>query len=86
LSNNKITRNYTSNIFLVFFASILTLSLFMFYMPIFSYSQTESDGILQEQQEQQQVCAEGEVFNEQTQRCVNPQQQHQQQLILGQKH
>jgi hypothetical protein len=63
LSNNTITKNdYTSSIFLVFFASILFLSLFMFYMPL-SYSQTESE------QSQQQVCAEGEVFNEQTQIC-----------------
>ncbi len=69
LSNNKITRNYTSNIFLVFFASILALSLFMFYMPT-SYSQTiESNDFLQEQSEQQQACAEGEVFNTDTQMC-----------------
>ena len=42
----------------------------MFYMPT-SYSQTESDEFLQDQieQPQQQVCAEGEVFNEQTQIC-----------------
>jgi hypothetical protein len=70
--NNKITKNsYTSNsIFLVFFVSILALSLFMFYMPT-SYSQTESDEFLQEQsqQPQQQICAEGEVFNEVTQVC-----------------
>ena len=40
----------------------------MFYMST-SYSQTDLDSILQEQSEQsqQQVCAEGEVFNEQTQ-------------------
>ena len=41
----------------------------MFYMPT-AYSQTDFDSILQEQSEQQQqVCAEGEVFNEQTQIC-----------------
>ena len=42
LSKNKITRNYTSNIFLIFFASIPALSLFMFYIPI-AYSQIDSD-------------------------------------------
>ncbi|HEX5186287.1 MAG TPA: hypothetical protein VFV86_05295, partial [Nitrososphaeraceae archaeon] len=71
MSNNKITKkSYTSSIFLVFLASSLALSLFMFYMPT-SYSQTESDEFLQEQSEQpqQQLCAEGEVFNEQTQIC-----------------
>ena len=54
----------------MFFASILALSFFMFYMPT-SYSQTESDEFVQEQSEQpqQQLCAEGEVFNEQTQIC-----------------
>ena len=41
LSKNKITRNYTSNIFLIFFASIPALSLFMFYIPI-AYSQIDS--------------------------------------------
>jgi hypothetical protein len=67
LSNNKTTKNYTSNIFLIF-ASSLIISLFMFYIPT-SYSQTESDEVLQEQQEQQQVCAEGQVFNEETRTC-----------------
>ena len=69
--NNKITKkNYTSSIFLVFFASILGLSLVMFFTPT-AYSQTDLDSILQEQSEQpqQQLCAEGEVFNEQTQIC-----------------
>jgi Putative peptidoglycan binding domain len=40
----------------------------MYYMPT-SYSQTESDEFLQESQEQQQLCTEGEVFNEVTQVC-----------------
>ena len=50
LSNNKITKNYTSSIFLVFFASIISLSIFMYYMPT-TYSQTEDvngDGIVDE--------------------------------------
>jgi hypothetical protein len=65
--NNKITKNsYTSNsIFLVFFVSILALSLFMFYMPT-SYSQTESDEIIGGGE---QVCLEGEVLNTETQMC-----------------
>ncbi|HJU60020.1 MAG TPA: hypothetical protein VJ583_09730, partial [Nitrososphaeraceae archaeon] len=67
LSNNKTTKNYTINIFLIF-ASSLIIPLFMFYIPT-PYSQTESDEVLQEQQEQQQVCAEGQVFNEWTQTC-----------------
>ena len=67
LSNKKATKNYTSNIFLIF-ANSLIIPLFMFYIPT-SYSQTESDDVLQEQQEQQQVCAEGQVFNEKTQTC-----------------
>ena len=69
LSNNKITKkNYTTSILVFFFASILALLLFMFYMST-SYSQTDLDSILQEQSEQSepQLCAEGEVFNEQTQ-------------------
>ncbi|HEX5185893.1 MAG TPA: hypothetical protein VFV86_03295 [Nitrososphaeraceae archaeon] len=41
MAYNKITKNYTSSIFLAFIASILTLSLF--YLPA-SFSQIESDG------------------------------------------
>ena len=57
LSDSKITKNYTTvSIFLILVSS-LTLSLFMFYMPI-SYSQIESDEALGG--EQQQTCPEGE--------------------------
>ena len=57
LSDNKITKNYTTvSIFLILVSS-LTLSLFMFYMPI-SYSQIESDEALGGEQ---QTCPEGEI-------------------------
>src|ERR1044072_6751195 len=41
MSNNSITRNYTSNF--LFLAGTLILSLLMFYLPT-SYSQVESEG------------------------------------------
>ena len=65
LSGNKITKNYTTVSIFIILVSSLTLSLFMFYMPI-SYSQIESDEALGGEQ---QTCAEGEVLNADTQIC-----------------
>jgi murein L,D-transpeptidase YcbB/YkuD len=69
LSNNKTTikKNYTSSsIFLMFASSLILLSLLMFYMPT-SYGQTIDSGEIG--LEDLQACAEGEVFNADTQMC-----------------
>ena len=65
MSDNKITKNYTTASIFIILVSSLTLSLFMFYMPI-SYSQIESDEALGGEQP---TCPEGEVLNPDTQTC-----------------